>query len=57
MGNGLRDQIKEIIMDEVYCTRLTYSDGDFVFTYEGVGKAADLIVAKVLDRLDWIDCG
>lgn len=56
MGNALREQIKDVIMDNVYVTKLRYDDGEFIFTYEGVSKAADLIVSLVHDRLESIDC-
>lgn len=56
MGNALREQVKDVIMDNVYVTKLHYDEGEFVFTYEGVAKAADLIVSLVHDRLESIDC-
>ena len=56
MGNALREQIKDVIMDHVYVTKLRYDDGEFIFTYEGVSKAAELIVSLVHDRLESIDC-
>jgi hypothetical protein len=56
MGNGIRDQIKDIIEEHVRVQRMMYENGEFVFVYEGTAKAANLILASIYDRLESIDC-
>jgi len=56
MGDGMRDQIRNIIEEHVRVLRMQYEDGDFVFVYEGTKQAADLIMAEFYNRLESIDC-
>lgn len=56
MGNGLRDEIKALIEEHVRVKHMNYDNGDFVFVYEGTAHVANLIMLKVYDRLESIDC-